>query len=70
MRPIREKLSGQDAHEFVWNMYCVPNSTRQCVQALFVRIIKTADKMRGGAYLRKMRGSITKFINTMGEWYL
>lgn len=31
---------------------------------------KTADKLRGGAYLPKMRGSITKFINTMGEWYL
>lgn len=29
--------------------------------------IKTADKLRGGAYLPKMRGSITKFINTMGE---
>ena len=70
MRPIREKPSRQDAHEFIWKMYCVPNSARQSMKALFVRIIKTADKLRGGAYLPKMRGSITKFINTMGEWYL
>ena len=31
--PIKQKTLREDAHEFVWKMYCVPNSARQSVQA-------------------------------------
>ncbi|MBQ3599902.1 MAG: hypothetical protein II992_01705, partial [Lachnospiraceae bacterium] len=33
VRPIKQKTPRKDAHEFVWKMYCVPNSARQSVQA-------------------------------------
>ena len=31
--PIKAKTRLEDAHEFVWKMYCVPNSALQSVQA-------------------------------------
>ena len=31
--PIKQKMRPEDAHEFVWKMYCVLNSARQSVQA-------------------------------------
>ena len=33
LRSIKQKTLREDAHEFVWKMYCVPNSARQSVQA-------------------------------------
>ena len=33
LRPIKQKTLREDAHEFVWKMYCVPNSAQQSVQA-------------------------------------
>ena len=50
LRPIKQKTLREDAHEFVWKMYCVPNLARQSVQAHWESVCthaKTAWRMYG-----------------------